>query len=114
MPTVALSGEGCGAEGVCIKSPAACKSIQSARGTPLKLEQRLVYLKHLGLKSPLRDSKGLHTRQIEFMKQMIPQAAYAASTGTSNVAQPSLSGGVVTAHFRIVKRTIDGLPTYTA
>jgi arabinan endo-1,5-alpha-L-arabinosidase len=54
------------------------------------------------------------TRQIEFVKQATAVAAYAANNGASNLAAPSLTGGVVSAYLRIVKRTIDGTATYTA
>ena len=54
------------------------------------------------------------TRQVEFVKQMTANAAYDATSGTSNLMEPSLAGGVVTVFLRIVRRTIDGQATYTA
>lgn len=54
------------------------------------------------------------TRQIEFVKQTAPVAAYSATHGASNLSGPSLAGGTVTAYLRIVKRTIDNQATYTA
>ena len=54
------------------------------------------------------------TRQVEFNKQMTPNAAYATSAGYSNLPGPTLAGGVVSVYLRIVKRTVDGQATYTA
>ena len=54
------------------------------------------------------------TRQVEFNKQMTAQPAFAANTGYSNLAEPSLAGGVASVYLRIAKRTIDGQAAYTA
>lgn len=54
------------------------------------------------------------TRQVEFIKQRTKDPAYSATSGASNLTEPTLNGGVVTAYLRIAKRTIDRQATYTA